>query len=68
MNSNKWSANDISSDELPPVGSSADRRRCTTNRKADFSDEDFTRRYPKPKGKNDPRGPKIIIRKASKPR
>ena len=61
MNSNKWSANDISSDELPPVGSSADRR-------ADFSDEDFTRRYPKPKGKNDPRGPKIIIRKASKPR
>jgi hypothetical protein len=56
---------DISSDELPPVGSSADIRRCNANRKVDFSDEDFTKRYPRPKGKNDPCGPKIIIRKAT---
>jgi hypothetical protein len=63
VNNKTGSTKDISADELPPAGSSADIRRCNTNRKADYSDEDFTKRYPRPKGKNDPRGPKIIVRK-----
>jgi hypothetical protein len=68
MNNKTGSAKDISSDELPPVGSSEDRKSFTPKGKADFTDEDFTKRYPRPKGKNDPRGPKIIIRKAIQPR
>ena len=65
VNNKKGSARYFSSDELPPAGSSADIRRCNANRKADPSDDEFMKRYPRPKGKNDPRGPKIIVRKQS---
>lgn len=49
-------------DELPAIGSYADiRRYCHVQGVNVHSDDDFENRLPRPKGKNEPSGPKIIV-------
>lgn len=54
------------SDELPAIGSYADMRRYCENQGVNvFSDDAFENRLPKPRGKDEPSGPKIIVKKCS---
>lgn len=52
------------SDELPVVGTYADMRRyCESRGVNTLLDDSFEYRFPMPKGKDEPHGPKIIVRK-----
>ncbi len=66
MNKGKTQGTGPLSDNLPSVGSYfAMRRFCLDRGVKTFSYDEFEDRLPKPKGKNEPRGAKIIVRKGS---
>lgn len=66
MNKGKPKGTGSLSDNLPEVGSYfAMRRYCLDKGVKTFSYDEFEDRLPRPKGKNEPRGAKIIVRKGS---
>ncbi|MBU1137542.1 MAG: hypothetical protein KKD01_15305 [Proteobacteria bacterium] len=66
MNKGKTQGTGPLADNLPSVGSYyAMRRYCLDRGVKTFSYDEFEDRLPKPKGKNEPRGAKVIVRKGS---
>lgn len=69
MNKGKPQGTGPLSDNLPSVGSYfAMRRYCLDRGVKTFSYDEFEDRLPRPKGKNEPRGAKIIVRKGNEPK